>query len=186
MERVDRVEERLLVLLEVAVVGERQALERREDRHQVAVDAAGAAAGELGDVRVALLGHDAGAGREVVREADEAELVARPEDDLLGETREVHHRRGGGGLELDDEVAVGDGVDAVAARRGETELAGDELAVDRVGDAGESAGAERQLVGAASDSRRSGRRRGRTSRSRRAGGAQGGPAGRAGGGCSRE
>ena len=184
-EGVDGVEEGLLVLLEVAVVGEREALEGRQDRHQVAVDAACAAAGQLGDVGVALLGHDAGAGGEVVGQADEAEFVAGPEDDLLGEAREVHHRRGRGGLELDDEVAVGDGVDAVAADAAEAELAGDELAVERVGDAGEGAGAERQLVGAASGSRESARRRGPASRSRRAGGGRGGRAGRAGGACSR-
>ena len=145
----DGLEEGDLVLLEVAVVGEREALESREDGHEVAVDAAGAAAGELGDVGVALLGHDAGAGRELVGEADEAELFARPEDDLLGEAGEVHHRGRGGGVEFDEEVAVANGVDAVAGDADEAEFLGYGLAIDRVRDTGERTGPKRQLFAGA-------------------------------------
>ena len=56
------VERALLALLEVLVVGERQRLHRGEKRHQVAVDAAGLAARELGEVGVLLLRHDRGSG----------------------------------------------------------------------------------------------------------------------------
>ena len=52
---VDRVEQRLLVLLEVPVVAERQALERGQQPGQVADDPAGLAPGQLGDVGVLLL-----------------------------------------------------------------------------------------------------------------------------------
>ena len=54
-----RVEDRLLVLLQVAVVGERQALERGQQPGEVADQPAGLAAGQLGDVGVLLLRHDA-------------------------------------------------------------------------------------------------------------------------------
>src|ERR687893_2703676 len=46
---IERVEETLLVLLEVLVVGERQRLEDGEQRDKVAVDAAGLATPELCD-----------------------------------------------------------------------------------------------------------------------------------------
>ncbi len=89
-QRVDRVEHRLLVLLQVAVVGERQALERGQQRHEVADEAAGLAAGQLGDVRVLLLRHDRRAGGVGVVHLDPAELLRGPEHDLLAQPRQVH------------------------------------------------------------------------------------------------
>ena len=49
----------------------------------MAVDAAGLAAHQLRHVRVLLLRHDRGAGAEAVREVDEAEARAHPQDQLL-------------------------------------------------------------------------------------------------------
>src|SRR5690606_40386672 len=63
---VDGVEHRLLVFLVVAVVGERLALHQGQQRDQVAGDAPGLAAHQLGGVRILLLRHDARAGTEVV------------------------------------------------------------------------------------------------------------------------
>ena len=80
---VDPVEERLLVFLQVAVVGERQPLDHRQERLQVAVDAPCFPAHQLGGVGVALLRHDARAGRVLLVEPHEAELVGRPEHQLL-------------------------------------------------------------------------------------------------------
>ena len=66
----DGVEDRLLVLLEVAVVAEREPLERREQAGEVADQPTGLAARELRDVGVLLLRHDRRPGRErVVRAA---------------------------------------------------------------------------------------------------------------------
>ena len=48
---------------------------------------------------------------------------------------------------LDDEISVGDGVDAVPRDRREAEQPGDELAVDRVGHASQCAAAQRHDVG---------------------------------------
>ncbi len=59
-----------------------------------------------------------------------------------------HHQRGGG-AELDGEVAVGDGVQRIAAHAVEAQLLRHELAVDRVAGAGQRGGAQRQAVDAA-------------------------------------
>ena len=64
-------------------------LEGGEQAREVADEAARLAARELGDVGVLLLRHDRRARRVAVVERDEAELAGVPEDDLLGEAREV-------------------------------------------------------------------------------------------------
>ena len=89
LEGLDRVEDRLLVLLQVAVVRERQRLERGEQAGEVADQTPRLAARELGDVGVLLLRHDRRTGRVGVVEGDEAELPRVPEDDLLGQARQV-------------------------------------------------------------------------------------------------
>ena len=58
-----------LVLLQVAVVGERQALDRREQAGEAADRGARLAAHELGDVGVELLRHHRRAGRRLFRQA---------------------------------------------------------------------------------------------------------------------
>ncbi len=73
LDRVDRVEQWLLVFLHVLAVGERQALQHGAERHERADDAPDLAARQLGGVRIALLRHDRGAGGEGVRQRDEAE-----------------------------------------------------------------------------------------------------------------
>ena len=100
------VEERGLVLLQIAVIGEGQAFQRNEHADEGADGAAGAAARELGDVGVLLLRHDAGAGGKGIGQRDEAELRGGPEHQLLGEARDVDHREGRGAEVVDDEVAV--------------------------------------------------------------------------------
>jgi hypothetical protein len=167
---VDGVEERLLVLLVVLVVGQRLALHQRQQPHQVAEDAAALAARQLRHVGVLLLRHDRGAGAEAVGQVDEADARAHPQDQLLGEARDVGHHQRGGGAELDGEVAVADGVERVGADAVEAELAGDELAVDRVGGAGQRGGAERQAVDALAAVGEALARRAPPSRNRPAGG----------------
>ena len=60
---------------------------------------------------------------EGVGQLDEAELLARPQDDLGAQPREVRGARGGRAQEVQDEVAVGDGVQRVGGDPGEAELA---------------------------------------------------------------
>ena len=59
----------------------------------------------------------------------------------------MHHRERADEDDLDDEVAVGHGVDAVLEARAETELSRRHVAVERQGRAGERATAERRDVG---------------------------------------
>ena len=82
VDRVDGVEEVGLVLLQVLVVGERQAVEDAEQPGEVRRQARRLRAGQLGGVRVLLLGQHRRARGEGVVELDEAVLVAGPEDDL--------------------------------------------------------------------------------------------------------
>ena len=184
LEGVDGVEDRLLVLLEVAVVGQRQRLERGEQPGQVADQPPGLAAGELGDVGVLLLRHDARPGRPGVVQRHEAELAGRPEDDLLGEPADVDADLRGDEGELGDEVAGGRAVDGVGAGAGEAELGGDRLGVEAEAGAGQRPGAVRRVRGDPGvPVARAARRRAAAARRARAGGGTAAPAGRAGGGC---
>ena len=127
-----RIEERLLVFLQVLVVGHGQALHGDEQRDEVADLAAGLAAEELERVWVLLLRHERAAGGERVRQLDERGLARRVEDEVLGETREVDGAQRARRQRLDHEVAVADGVERVRGRRAETEVLRELLAVDRV------------------------------------------------------
>ena len=113
-----RREHRRLVLLQVAVVGERQPLDRREQAGEPADRRAGLAARELGDVGVQLLRHHRRPGRRVLGQAREAELGRRPEHELLADPREVREQHRCRVEVVEREVAVGDGVDRVAHRVG--------------------------------------------------------------------
>ena len=97
-------------------------------------------AGELGDVGVLLLRHDARPGGVGVVEHDEAELLGRPEDDLLGLPAHVDadHRRDE--RELGHEVAGGGAVDGVRAGAVEAEVAGHLLGVEAEAGAGQGPG----------------------------------------------
>lgn len=81
---IDAVEERFLVLLKVAVVGEGEAFEGGEEGHEVTEEAAGFPTRDLGDVGILLLRHQGAAGGVGVGEGDEVELGAGPEDKVFG------------------------------------------------------------------------------------------------------
>jgi hypothetical protein len=147
-QRVGGIEERLLVLLHVGVVGERQPLHRGQDGDEVAVEPAALAAHELRHVRVLLLRHDRRAGRPGVGELHEPELRGRPEREIRGQPREVHAGDRRRREKLEHVVAVADRVQAVRGRRGEAEVASERLTVDRESGAGQRGGAEGHDVGA--------------------------------------
>ncbi len=111
-----RGEHRRLVLLQVAVVRERQRLHRREQAGQAADRRARLAACELGDVGVQLLRHDRRPGRRFLGKPREAELARRPEHELLADPREVDEERRGRVEVVEREVAIGDRIDRVAHR----------------------------------------------------------------------
>ena len=108
------VEDRRLVLLQVAVVRERQALDRREQPGEAPDRRSRLAAHELGDVRVELLRHHRRSGRRVLGQLHETELGRRPEHDLLAHSRQVAEEHRGRVEVVEREVAVRDGVDRVA------------------------------------------------------------------------
>ena len=82
-----RVEERLLVLLEVTVVRERQSLQRHQEPGEIANEAAGLAPGEFSHVGVLLLReHRTASGVGVVERA-EPEFLTRPQDELFAHAR---------------------------------------------------------------------------------------------------
>ena len=83
------------------------------------------------DVGVLLLRHDRAAGAEVVGKFDELEVLRGERHEFFGEAREVHVAHGGGRIEFDHVVAIGDGVDGVFRRTVEAEVRGREFAVDR-------------------------------------------------------
>ena len=141
------VEDWLLVLLHVLVVGQRDALHGGEQAHQVAVDAARLAARELGEVGVLLLRHDGGAGGVGVVHCDEAELVARPVHELLAQARQVHLRHRAGVEQVEEEVAVAHRVHGVLGDAREAQLLGHHGAVERVGGAGQGGTAQGAYVG---------------------------------------
>ena len=145
---VERVEQRLLVLLQVAVVRERQALERGEEPGEVADEPAGLAPRQLGDVGVLLLREHRRTGAVGVGEAQEAELLAGPQHDLFAEPRQVHLRERGHEQRLGDEVAVGHRVERVVEPLGEPEVDGGGVGIEGQARPGERTGTERRHVGA--------------------------------------
>ena len=125
-----RVEDRFLVLLQVAVVGQRLRLQRGQQAGQVADQPARLAAGQLGDVGVLLLRHDRAAGRPCVVQRRVAEFGGAPEDDVLGQPGQVdadhrqHERRLGG------EVPRRGGIDGVVRGGVESQFLGDRIGVE--------------------------------------------------------
>ena len=85
MKRVERIEDRLLVLLHVFIIGKRQALHDRKQAHKIAVNSAGLSADELRHIRVFLLRHDGRARGVRIVEFHKFKLPAAPGDNLLAE-----------------------------------------------------------------------------------------------------
>ena len=146
-QRLGRIHRTLLALLEVLVVRQRKRLHRGQKRHEVAVDAAALAARELGKVGVLLLRHDGGAGGVAVGQRHKAKLRRAPQHDLLAQAREVHHADAARVLQVEQVVAIGNGVQRVGDGVVKAQQLGGALAVERVGGAGKRRGAERVGVG---------------------------------------
>ena len=106
-------EHRRLVLLEIAVVRERQALHHREQAGQPADRRSGLGACELRDVGVQLLRHHRRSGRRRFGQVDEAELGRRPETELFSDPRQMAVQAARGVEVVECEVPVSDGVERV-------------------------------------------------------------------------
>ena len=178
------VEQALLVLLHVLVVGQREAVQHAVQPHQPRGDARRLRAQQLGRVGVLLLRHDRGPRGPGVRDLAEAELLAGPQHDLRPQAREVGRAGRGGRQEVEHEVAVGDRVDRVRRhrRRSRARAPGSR---GRCRSSRRPARPRRAAGRSSSRARtRSAARRAGTSRSTRAGGARGRPAARAAGAYS--
>ena len=140
---VEGVEEWLLVLLEITVVREGQALQRDEEAREIAHESPRLSAGKFGDIGVLLLRKHRRSGGVAVVERRKAELLARPQHPLLTETREMHAEQGQCKQGLGDVVAVGHRVERIGEPSRETERGGGAVRVDRQRRSGERTGAER-------------------------------------------
>ena len=115
---IERVEQGLLVLLQIPVVGQREALEGGQEAGQVADQAAGLAPGQLGDVGVLLLGQHRAPGGVGVVEGHEAELVGGPDHHLLPHPGQVDAGQGQAEQGLGHEVPVRHYVEGVLEASG--------------------------------------------------------------------
>ena len=148
LQRVDGVEQGLLVLLVVLVVGQRLAFHQGQQADEMPEDAPGLPAHQFRHVGVFLLRHDGRTGAEGVRQVDEVELGGCPEDQFLGKPGQVHQDEAGAGGEFDGEVPVTDRVQRVAGGAVETQQAGGMVAVQRKGRPGQRGGPQRHDIDA--------------------------------------
>ena len=181
VERGDRGEQRRLVLLEVALVRERQPLEQREHRGERADHAAPSGRGRARPGRGSSCWASS---RSPVENASATRTNPNRGFDHQVISSASRERwtiaSAAAASDLDDEVAVAHGVERVARDALEPELGGGRLAVERVAGARERARPERRDVRRGGARRRAGRGRAPASRRRRAGGGRAAPAGRAG------
>ena len=149
LHRLFGVEQRLLVFLQVLVVGGGDALDDGQNGHEAPVHPPRLAADEFGDVGVFLLRHDGRTGGVVVGDVDEAEFVRRIGDDVLAEARKVRHHRRAGEDVFRNKISVGNGVQRVLADAGKVHQFCRHSAVDGEVCARQGAAAEGHHVRAA-------------------------------------
>ena len=99
--------------MEVLVVGQGQAFEHRQKRGEIANQTAALAAHQLGEIGVLLLRHHAAARGPGIVHLDIAEFGRGPQHQFLRQAREVDAAQRCAGHELDGEIPIRHGVDAV-------------------------------------------------------------------------
>src|SRR3546814_3466452 len=102
--RAEGAEHGFLVVLQILRISERQPLHDHRQALERAEQQPRAPAHQFGGVGVALLRHDRAARRPGVGQADEAEGLARPNDDFFGEARQVDRGDRGRGAKFEREV----------------------------------------------------------------------------------
>ena len=123
LERVDDVEQVLLVLLQVLAVRERQRVQHAMHSRKVPHHSRRLRPQQLGGIRILLLGHDRGARAPFVGQFAEAELGARPQHQLRAQPRQMGRVRGGGREVVEHEVSPRHRVDGVRRHLTEPQLA---------------------------------------------------------------
>lgn len=141
------VEERLFVLLQIALIARGKALQRDEQREERGRDAAGFPADQFPGIGIFFLRHQAAAGGIFVGQDEETETRRGEEDHVLGEAREMAREDGESEKIIESEIAATDGIQAIARDAGEAKIRGEGAAVHRKRATGKRAGAERAGVG---------------------------------------
>ena len=137
---------RLLRLLHVFIVGQRQSFQLQRDGLRRAVDAAHFGADQLRQVGILLLRHGARSGRKRLRQNDKSKLRRREKRDLFGKPAQVQPNKSQRLQILENEVAIAGGVHGVRRRRRESQLARSNRAVERKRCAGHRTRTQRAIV----------------------------------------
>jgi len=145
-QRINRVEQRLLVFLIVLVVRQRLTLHQSQQTNQRAIDATGLAAHEFGHIRIFLLRHDRAAGAEAIGDVDKAKARTHPQDQLFGQTRKMSHGQRSGGGKFNRKITIRNRVERVFTNRIKAQQLGGVLALNRVSRARQGCCAQRQAV----------------------------------------
>ena len=146
-ERMGGIERALLVLLQVLVISERQALHGHEQLHQVAIDSAALTADELSKIGIFLLRHDGRTGGVGVGKRDKAKFGTRPQHDFLGKTRQMHRHDGAGVMQIEQEITVGNRIERVGNHARKAKFGSRHLAIERIARTGKRGSTQRAVVG---------------------------------------
>ena len=124
-------EERFFVLLEIALVARRQALQRREQPEQSSGDAAGFAANQFPGIRIFLLRHQAAAGGILVWQNDVRKFLRRKNYEVFCEPRKMCSDSREGKKIIEREVPVAHGIEAVRGNARKPQFARNGIAINR-------------------------------------------------------
>ncbi len=145
--RVERVEERLFVFLHIFGIGQRCTLHRRQQRHQIAIDAPRLTANQLQRVGIFLLRHHARPRRKGIGQLDKGEFSRRPDDQIFAEPTQVHHENGQRRQRFEYKVAIAYRIEAIGRHGRKAQLPAQKLAVYGKSTAGQRARTQRHIVG---------------------------------------
>src|SRR5207245_3340380 len=141
-----RIKQYFLVLLEIAIVGGRQRLQRGQDRDQVSVKPTDFAASQLCHIGILFLRHQARPGRKPFTELDEIKFDRAPDDQIFAHAGEMHSNHRETKKKFANEVTIANRIETVLADTSKSEFAGDQFAIKNDRGASERTGAERQNV----------------------------------------
>ncbi len=113
-QRIDCIKDAFLVLLHILIVRQRQALHRRQKRHEMADRPSRLTANELADIRILFLRHDRAARAVAVVELDEMKFARAPENQFFGQARQMHHANRREREKFQDIIAIRDRIETVS------------------------------------------------------------------------
>src|SRR5260370_304370 len=127
-----RIEQSLLVLLYLLLVCARYALPHREQVGEDTEDAHGLSTHQFHELRVLFLRHQTGTGCDGVAKFEETKFCCRVKNDVLSQSREVHHEKRRSADEFETEITVADRIQTVARNCVEAERTRYGISIDRV------------------------------------------------------